>query len=59
MLHTGFPTFSKTFLGKMTDQKQPLSIEIDTDYRNEVRFKADDRTDFLLRSKRQKVDRPR
>ena len=33
----------------MTDQKQPLSIEIDTNYRDEVRFKADDRTAFLIR----------
>jgi hypothetical protein len=33
----------------MTDQKQPLSIKIDTDYQNEIRLKSDERTAFLIR----------
>lgn len=33
----------------MIDKEQPITIEVDSNYRGEVRFKTDDRTAFLIR----------
>ena len=33
----------------MTEEPKSLTIEVDSNYQGEVRFKADDRTAFLIR----------